>query len=80
MPRIVEGAAVRLRVDAGRLVIPRRYWPMAHSALQAIKGRWSAHTGDGVMILSLEPERAEMLRQVLPADAVVTDPRGVGAS
>ncbi len=62
------------------LTIPRRYWPIAHNALQAMKGRYHVAADGPVMVVSLEADRAEVLRQVLPDGAVVTDPRGVGAS
>ncbi len=68
------------RPEGTNLTIPRRYWPAAHNAVQAMKGRYRVAADGPVMVVSLEAERAEMLRQVLPDGAVVTDPRGVGAS
>jgi hypothetical protein len=68
------------RPEGTNLTISRRYWPAIHTALKALKGKWTVHANGPVMIVSLEPHMAELLRAVLPADAVVTDPRGVGAS
>ncbi len=67
------------RPEGMNLTIPRRYWPAAHNALQAMKGRYRVAADGPVMVVSLEAERAEMLRQVLPADAIST-PRGEGGS
>jgi hypothetical protein len=44
---------------------------LAHNLLSALGRAYDARAADGAMWLNLDSEQAEMLRQVLPAGAVV---------
>jgi hypothetical protein len=60
------------RPEGTNLTISRRYWPAAHNALQTMKGRYHVAADGPVMMLSLTPDYAEVLRQTLPASAILT--------
>ncbi len=61
----------RIRIRSEFLSVQRRYWCLAHNLLTALGRAYDARAAGDAMRLNLDSEQAEMLRQVLPAGAVV---------